>query len=762
MITAYRTVVSFLLLLILSAASTANPIPPAGQNNNYNESTGTHAINRHSSDGGTIPFDTLFSEELTPGVVHTRYFTAGPNVMDVIAVDLDAPWLHFETYRPDSLTRTTAQSQAVDSPGYRVLAAVNGDFFSFDTHWPIANQMVRGAFVHGAPTRNRYHFAVDAIGRPYLDALSFKGSLILADGTSHPVYGINHTSADADIIAFTRFYGPATPSGTEVLELVLEPANSGHAGEKTPGDDTKLIGSGVDRAMTVRDMHGSGGNTIPADGYVVRVQNPEAAMELMQNLSSGDAVTLRAGFDPGRHGLVDVMGGGVRILDQGRPYSGTNEARHPRTFVAIDRDTTTVFMCTVDGRQLTSIGMSYREMAGVLLQLGAWDAVNLDGGGSTTMVIRDEVANSPSDPGGERRVANALMLISTAPEGDLRSLVIEPDSIELYPHESQKLRVRAFDEFRNPVPLPADLEWEFDPVLGRLDDEVFTPGQTDTNAILSARSGDVAAEAHVRVHYYTSMTSRPPELHLAPGESETITLTGTAPNGEQRHIPVSRTRFEQPDDAVYLSDSGRAFATGYGSSVLYLDAGSTSTAIPFTVSSDVVTEVLFDFSDGISGWATPSQTHRSQILGVDPEQSTLEQMEESGVWTFVDDPESHEGRDIRITRHLRQELGGQLYGSHVGAWVKADDALEIRLVIRDGDGQLEAGPPVRLTPGKWQLVQTRLSNAQFEGYLNGDGKLTREGNQINGFRITGSCMQQKNATFQLKIDRILASPFPLE
>ncbi len=86
-------------------------------------------------------------------------------------------------------------------------------------------------------------------------------------------------------------------------------------------------------------------------------------------------------------------------------------ARHPRTFVGIDRDTTKMFLCTVDGRQASSIGMNYREMAGFLLSIGVWHATNLDGGGSTTMVVRGKVVNSPSDKTGERRVANSLQVI---------------------------------------------------------------------------------------------------------------------------------------------------------------------------------------------------------------------------------------------------------------------------------------------------------------------------------------------------------------
>ena len=740
--------ISLILLFAGSAIGNEGQTYPPGDK--QESIAASVSVSASGSTDRMIP-DTLFTRELTKGVVHTRYLVNGPNIMDVVAVDLSAPWLHFKTSRPETLTQTTQQVLVADQPGNRVLAAVNGDFFSFETHRPIANQMVRGHFAHGVPVRNRYHFAVDAEGRPYLDALSFRGTLTLPDETTLSLQGINRTASDADILAFNRYFGTRTPSGSGILEMVL-----------VPDVPVEQPGSGIDQPMRIQALHEGGETSIPDNGYIIRVQDSDKAASLASSAAVGDRITVRAGFQTDHSGLVDVMGGGVRILDDGQPYSGTNEARHPRTFVAMDRDTTTVYLCTVDGRQMTSIGMSYRDMADVLLQLGAWHAVNLDGGGSTTLVIRDEVANSPSDPGGERRVANALMLVSTAPEGETERLKILPEDFTLYPHESQPITINAFDGFQNPVSVPDDLTWEIDPALGGLDDGVFTPGQSDTTGTITVQSGDISASAEVRIHHYPSLTAEPEELGMAPGERTTLTLYGHTADGITRKIPLDRVRFDQPGEALYLSHDGTVFATAHGSGELGLDIGSATLSIPFRIGGDVVTEIIHDFADDISGWATPAQTHRAQILGVDPNRSTLALQNGTAIWTFVDDPDRDVDWDIRITRQLRQELGSQLYGSYVGAWVKADDDLEIRIVIRDGDGQLEAGPAVRLAPGQWQLIQIRLSDSRFEGYLNGDGRLTREGNQVNGFRITGSGKEQQGATVSLIMDRILASPFPLD
>ncbi len=85
--------------------------------------------------------------------------------------------------------------------------------------------------------------------------------------------------------------------------------------------------------------------------------------------------------------------------------------RHPRTAVGFNADE--ILLVTVDGRQKDwSVGMTMVELARLMAELGCTEALNLDGGGSTTAWVDGEVVNRPSD-GGQRRIANALLVIST-------------------------------------------------------------------------------------------------------------------------------------------------------------------------------------------------------------------------------------------------------------------------------------------------------------------------------------------------------------
>ncbi|MEQ9399560.1 MAG: phosphodiester glycosidase family protein [Longimicrobiales bacterium] len=123
-------------------------------------------------------------------------------------------------------------------------------------------------------------------------------------------------------------------------------------------------------------------------------------------LEGGDGSTEAVG------GFPELLDAGVRVGDLGveeRPSFAAS--RHPRTAVAYDPATSRLWLVVVDGRQAPySVGMSLPELATLLEALGATEALNLDGGGSTVMVVRGRTVNRPSDETGERAVVNALAL----------------------------------------------------------------------------------------------------------------------------------------------------------------------------------------------------------------------------------------------------------------------------------------------------------------------------------------------------------------
>jgi exopolysaccharide biosynthesis protein len=114
-------------------------------------------------------------------------------------------------------------------------------------------------------------------------------------------------------------------------------------------------------------------------------------------------------------GWPQILRGGASVAGDAATLEGTisrnAEIRHPRTAVGFSRDGRTLYLLTVDGRSENSGGATLAELARLMRRLGAWEAMNFDGGGSTTMVVGDSVVNVPSDTTGERAVGNALLVV---------------------------------------------------------------------------------------------------------------------------------------------------------------------------------------------------------------------------------------------------------------------------------------------------------------------------------------------------------------
>lgn len=160
-----------------------------------------------------------------------------------------------------------------------------------------------------------------------------------------------------------------------------------------------------------------GDTALVVEGSVL-VEGPGEAAGSRELAGSGAAGVTAGGSAAEPRSLV--LGGRPELLDGGRRVgdlmTGSNPGfaahRHPRTAVAFDPDTGRLWMVVVDGRRPGySVGMTLPELAGLLEALGAEEALNLDGGGSSVMVVRGRPVSRPSDEGGERPVVNALLLL---------------------------------------------------------------------------------------------------------------------------------------------------------------------------------------------------------------------------------------------------------------------------------------------------------------------------------------------------------------
>ncbi len=213
-----------------------------------------------------------------------------------------------------------------------------------------------------------------------------------------------------EISAATPVGGTLSPPPPATCSARLEPA-----GALAPTSDA----AGFQEPFTVQER-GCFASSLPTSGGVVLSALPgsDEALQLL-SLSTGSAVTLQ--WSLGFTNVWDAIGGVPLLVSNGRDVVGTCVgsvcSRNPRTGVGVTSDGK-ILLVVVDGRQAKwSVGATMHEFAKIFRRLGATYALNLDGGGSSTMVVKGQVVNRPSS-GAERRVTNAALVLPGPDPGE--------------------------------------------------------------------------------------------------------------------------------------------------------------------------------------------------------------------------------------------------------------------------------------------------------------------------------------------------------
>ncbi len=239
---------------------------------------------------------------------------------------------------------------------------------------------------------------------------------------------VNQGRTGDQFALYTPHFGPTTPGDVGGTDVVL----GGVALPLTP--------TGVHQAVVQEVRPATGGIPIAPDTVVLN----GPAGSALDALEVGDPLPLTFSITPGWENVREAVGGYSFIVRDGAEYISPRppsaDALHPRTALGITAAGDLV-MATVDGRQPGySTGVDLPELAELMLSQGAVQALNMDGGGSTTMAARlpgdveVSVVNRPSD-GSERPVANSLIVFSSAPTGPLAIVDVLPETAALWTGE---------------------------------------------------------------------------------------------------------------------------------------------------------------------------------------------------------------------------------------------------------------------------------------------------------------------------------------
>ncbi len=360
-----------------------------------------------------VPAET---EELATGVYHhTVSLIDGPWVIHVVEVDLRQAWEAGVRVRTVKASASPSGLEKTSTMARGALAAVNGDFFH-DSH-PVRTlglQISEGALVENP--RRGSAFAMSDAGHPTIAVFNVRAGLITASGESLPIAVFNR-DPNEDALSYYNRHGQARRDSVHAaVGFHLQ-----SLGAASAINDTVEA-----RVLQVRRQ--AWPLRLGADEWFVAAGARHASIA---DVAAGDTVGLYCLLPPVADHLAEAVGGGPRIIRDGEVSveherenlgSGPAQERHPRTAVGYSRDGGSLFLVTVDGHQPGySVGMSLEELAQFMTSTlasfsrtreSAYQALNLDGGKSTTMVVKEQVVNRPSYPTGEQAVANALTIMA--------------------------------------------------------------------------------------------------------------------------------------------------------------------------------------------------------------------------------------------------------------------------------------------------------------------------------------------------------------
>ncbi|MFI7643218.1 phosphodiester glycosidase family protein [Nonomuraea sp. NPDC049400] len=326
--------------------------------------------------------------------------TTGPWDAKVVMIDARA----FRGSYAATLGASVAKRETVSSmaKARHALVGINGGFFNIHTDKALRGEPVGASVVGGkllseaVPGRS----AVILKGRTAkITELDTSVTATSQDGQKTKVNGVNRAAATDELVLYTEEYGAKTPAGG--TDAVLD------ANGKVVG----MRASGAAVAAGTRVLHGNGlaGDwlnehafqdwTVKVDAKVVDLRTKKA-LKLTPDLH----------VIAGNVGLV--RNGQVKITAKRDGHDSVNMIlrRHPRTLLGVTSNGSLI-LATLDGRNPgVSVGANFHEAAQFMRWLGAKQAVNLDGGGSTAMVVGNKLVNRPSD-GAERGVGDALLVL---------------------------------------------------------------------------------------------------------------------------------------------------------------------------------------------------------------------------------------------------------------------------------------------------------------------------------------------------------------
>ena len=382
--------------------------------------------------------DTVFSvdtlqrkHEIGQGTTYASYSLPDyPLRFYVLEIDLANANVQLETcFANDSSLTIEAPTEMIkrhDTPQHKIIAGTNGDFYfykdSIETGIPRSGQFQKNECTANPTGRASFVLAPD--DTPFIDRVDFSGVLKTADKTKR-IHTVNMLRLEADpgastnmLTLYTSAFGHVTSSLEGGTKVVIRPNDKNRF----------FFCANKDIEYIVEDIFPNAGTSAIPEAWAV-LHGRGTSSDFLQSLNKGDQVTINLATNlRSAPGLLtdfkELTGGSDNIILKNGEKAEGDLLYNPRTGIGISKDKTKIFLVVADGRNDESKGATMVDFGQIFKALGAWDAVNMDGGGSSVMVVDNEVVNSPSD-GYVRPVGTGLLIVETPEPNDKKVQRIE-------------------------------------------------------------------------------------------------------------------------------------------------------------------------------------------------------------------------------------------------------------------------------------------------------------------------------------------------
>lgn len=342
----------------------------------------------------------IFQEEKTsqvaPGVKYTRTYQGfgfGPVTYHSLVVEPESG-LELEPELAHESRGFGKEPVSVMARRRQAVAAINAGYFN-GQGVPLGMMIKDGEFI-SSPIYGRTLLGITRSRELFIDQAdqTLAVEFPLQNRQRVRFNAVNLPRQNQQVVLYTPRYGERTGTRPDADAIELQVLSDG----------------------TVEEI-GNANTLIPADGYVISAQG-QGARWLKANAYQGMRALVFSQVLGRWEQVLHMVGGGPRLLKNAQPYVTSEQERFqadiakgraPRTALGLGRKGELILL-VVDGRQAQSKGLTLWELAALIKEKGAIEALNFDGGGSSAMVIRNRVVNRPSD-GHERPVASALLLV---------------------------------------------------------------------------------------------------------------------------------------------------------------------------------------------------------------------------------------------------------------------------------------------------------------------------------------------------------------